>query len=118
MKHNRSLTRLKMFQLTSKIKQMELLEKTLQRFHNKATQLQLHIEEQEKLLGISDPKHYNYPPSARDATLRQDKLLVSIQELTAQKDTLHNEIENLRVDIEKTQQKLFEKAASLAYKTA
>lgn len=113
-----SIAKLKLFQLTSKIKQTTLLEKTLQRFQHKATQLQLHIKEQEKLLGISDPKHYNYPPSARDAALRQEKLLVSIQELTTQKDALTTEIESLRMEIEKMQQKLFEKAIPSAYKTA
>lgn len=88
MKSRDTLIRLKRFQLEEKRRRVRQIETMLAEFTRIAAELDREIANEERRVGISDPRHFAYPTYARAASARRDNLKRSIAELSPQVEEL------------------------------
>ena len=70
-----------------------------------AAELDSQIIKQERQSGISDPTHFAYPPLAKSARQRQQKLQLSMKELNEQKKIISAEVAEAQIAMKKAEVK-------------
>jgi flagellar export protein FliJ len=97
---NRSLIRLKKFQVDEKRRQVTQIEMMIADFERMATELDQQIEIEHQKTGISDIAHFAYSTFAKAARDRRDNLLESAENMRGQletaQDALAEAIEELK----------------------
>lgn len=97
---NKSLIRLKKFQVDEKRRQVTQIEMMIADFERMATELDQQIEIEHQKTGISDIAHFAYSTFAKAARTRRDNLLESAEgmrgQLEAAQDALAEAIEDLK----------------------
>jgi flagellar protein FliJ len=84
MKSRDSALRAKRFELAEKARKAEDLTGMVRDFEGMAADLERQILAEEDRTGVKDTNHYSYSTFAKAATLRRDKLLVSVADLKMQ----------------------------------
>ncbi len=97
---NKSLIRLKKFQVDEKRRQVTQIEMMVADFERMASELDQQIEIEHQKTGISDIAHFAYSTFAKAARTRRDNLLESAEgmrgQLEAAQDALAEAIEELK----------------------
>ncbi len=97
---NKSLIRLKKFQVDEKRRQVTQIEMMVADFERMAAELDQQIEIEHQKTGISDIAHFAYSTFAKAARTRRDNLLESAEgmrgQLEAAQDALAEAIEELK----------------------
>ena len=97
---NKSLIRLKKFQVDEKRRQVTQIEMMIADFERMAAELDQQIEIEHQKTGISDMAHFAYSTFAKAARTRRDNLLESAEgmrgQLEAAQDALAEAIEELK----------------------
>ena len=97
---NKSLIRLKKFQVDEKRRQVTQIEMMIADFERMAAELDQQIEIEHQKTGISDIAHFAYSTFAKAARARRDNLLESAEnmrgQLEAAQDALAEAIEDLK----------------------
>ena len=97
---NKSLIRLKKFQVDEKRRQVTQIEMMIADFERMAAELDQQIEIEHQKTGISDVAHFAYSTFAKAARTRRDNLLESAEgmrgQLEAAQDALAEAIEELK----------------------
>jgi len=97
---NKSLIRLKKFQVDEKRRQVTQIEMMVADFERMASELDQQIEIEHQKTGISDVAHFAYSTFAKAARTRRDNLLESAEgmrgQLEAAQDALAEAIEELK----------------------
>jgi flagellar protein FliJ len=84
MKSRDAAVRAKRFELTEKSRKAEDLTGMVRDFESMAGDLERQITAEEERTGVKDATHFSYSTFAKAATLRRDKLLVSVADLKSQ----------------------------------
>ncbi|WP_336276484.1 flagellar export protein FliJ [Bartonella sp. CB178] len=106
MKSRESMTRLKLFQVRGKRREIAQLGMMITEFERMVSELNEQIASEEHKSGNSDVHHFAYPAFARAARQRRDNLVNSIRDLQLQK--INAEIALDEVDTELRRAQLFE----------
>ena len=86
MKSRDSALRAKRFEVAEKARKAEDLLSMTRDFENMAGDLERQIHTEEERTGVRDANHFSYSMFAKAATLRRNKLLVSVADLKSQLD--------------------------------
>jgi flagellar protein FliJ len=84
MKSRDAAVRAKRFELAEKSRKAEDLAGMVRDFESMAVDLERQITAEEERTGVKDASHFSYSTFAKAATLRRDKLLVSVADLKSQ----------------------------------
>jgi flagellar protein FliJ len=84
MKSRDAAVRAKRFELAEKSRKAEDLTGMVRDFESMAADLERQITAEEERTGVKDATHFSYSTFAKAATLRRDKLLVSVADLKLQ----------------------------------
>lgn len=97
---NKSLIRLKKFQVDEKRRQVAQIEMMVADFERMASELDQQIEIEHQKTGISDIAHFAYSTFAKAAAARRDNLMTSADDmrskLEAAQDLLSEAVEDLK----------------------
>lgn len=99
MKSREALIRAKRFQIEDARRRVEQIETMVAEFGRMAAELDRDIAAEERRSGVTDPKHFAYPPLALAARQRRDNLLRSADELKAQRDDARAILANAESDL-------------------
>lgn len=86
MKSRDSALRAKRFEVAEKARKAEDLRSMTRDFESMAADLQRQIQAEEDRTGVKDPMHFSYSTFAKAASLRREKLMVSVADLKSQLD--------------------------------
>ena len=86
MKSREPLIRAKRFQIDDKRRRLAQIDTMICEFERMAQELDRDIAAEERRSGISDPRHFAYPPLAMAARNRRDNLTHSVGELRTQRE--------------------------------
>ncbi len=86
MKSRESALRVKRFEVAEKARKADDLLSMARDFEIMATDLERQIRAEEERTGVKDPAHFSYSTFAKAASLRREKLMVSVADLKAQMD--------------------------------
>lgn len=90
MKSRESLIRAKRFQTEDARRRLAQIDTMIAEFDRMAAELDRDVAAEEARSGISDPRHFAYPPLAAAARQRRVNLAQSAQELRQQRDEAHD----------------------------
>lgn len=86
MKSREPLIRAKRFQIDDKRRRLAQIDLMICEFERMAQELDRDIAAEERRSGMSDPRHFAYPPLAMAARTRRDNLTHSVGELKIQRE--------------------------------
>lgn len=86
MKSREPLIRAKRFQTEDARRRLAQIDGMIAEFDRMATELERDIASEEARSGITDPRHFAYPPLAAAARQRRENLARSAQDLRAQRE--------------------------------
>ncbi|MFG1357664.1 flagellar export protein FliJ [Xanthobacter pseudotagetidis] len=86
MKSREPLIRAKRFQIDDKRRRLAQIDMMICEFERMAQELDRDIAAEERRSGMSDPRHFAYPPLAMAARNRRDNLTHSVSELRTQRE--------------------------------
>ncbi|MGQ3675563.1 flagellar export protein FliJ [Xanthobacter sp. TB0139] len=99
MKSREPLIRAKKFQMDDVRRRIAQIEGMVADFSRMVADLDRDIAAEEERSGVSDPRHFAYPPLAQAARGRRDNLQNSIEELTSQCDGARATLTELEADL-------------------
>ncbi|MGE4373212.1 MAG: flagellar export protein FliJ [Xanthobacter sp.] len=99
MKSREPLIRAKKFQMDDVRRRIAQIEGMIADFSRMVSDLDRDIAAEETRSGVSDPRHFAYPPLAQAARGRRDNLQHSIEELTSQCDGARATLTELESDL-------------------
>ncbi|MFG1308366.1 flagellar export protein FliJ [Xanthobacter tagetidis] len=86
MKSREPLIRAKRFQIDDKRRRLAQIDMMISEFERMALDLDRDIAAEERRSGMTDPRHFAYPPLAMAARNRRDNLTHSVGELKTQRE--------------------------------
>lgn len=95
-----NLTRLALFKLNEKRRQVEQLELMMAEFDRMCASLETQIESEEKKSGITDQTHFAYPMFAKAARTRRENLANSVNDLRVQINAAKIALEEAEAEFE------------------
>ncbi|MFG1347372.1 flagellar export protein FliJ [Xanthobacter autotrophicus DSM 431] len=99
MKSRDPLIRAKRFQIEDARRRLLQIETMIAEFERMAGDLDRDIATEEERTGISDPRHFAYPPLALAARNRRDNLRRSADDLKSQKDDARSVLAGAEADL-------------------
>lgn len=99
MKSRDPLIRAKRFQIEDARRRLVQIETMIAEFERMAADLDRDIAAEEERTGISDPRHFAYPPLALAARNRRDNLRRSADDLKTQKDDARAALAEAEADL-------------------
>lgn len=99
MKSHDPLIRARRFQIEDARRRLVQIETMVAEFERMAGDLDRDIAAEEERSGITDPRHFAYPPLAMAARARRDNLRRSVEDLRQQKDDARRAVTELEADL-------------------
>lgn len=99
MKSRDPLIRAKRFQIDDARRRLSQIDTMIAEFERMAQDLDRDIAVEEERSGISDPRHFAYPPLALAARNRRDNLQRSAQDLKAQQEAARATLAEVEADL-------------------
>ncbi|MFG1374500.1 flagellar export protein FliJ [Xanthobacter oligotrophicus] len=99
MKSRDPLIRAKRFQIDDARRRLAQIDTMIAEFERMAQDLERDISAEEERSGISDPRHFAYPPLALAARNRRDNLQRSAQDLKAQQEAARATLAEVEGDL-------------------
>ncbi len=99
MKSREPLIRAKRFQMDDVRRRIVQIEGMIADFDRMIADLDRDIALEEQRSGISDPRHFAYPPLAQAARGRRDNLRTSVDELSLQRDSARGMLTQVEADL-------------------
>lgn len=100
---NKSLIRLKKFQVDEKRRQVTQIEMMIADFERMAAELDQQVEIEQQKTGISDVAHFAYSTFAKAARDRRDNLLTSANDMKSQLETAQDALAEAIEDLKKVE---------------
>lgn len=99
MKSRDPLIRAKRFQIDDARRRLAQIDTMIAEFERMAQDLERDISVEEERSGISDPRHFAYPPLALAARSRRDNLQRSAQDLKVQQEAARATLADAEADL-------------------
>ena len=99
MKSREPLLRAKRFQIDDARRRLAQIDAMIAEFERMAQDLNRDIQAEEQRSGMSDPKHFAYPPLAAAARTRRENLLRSAAELKVQREEASGALADAEADL-------------------
>ncbi len=104
MKPRDSLLKARLFELEEKRRKLGDLGSMIADFRRMAADLDQQIEAEHQRTGVRDVNHFAYPPFAKAARLRRDKLLNSVGDLVDKLDAARTELTEIEAEVKAIEQ--------------